>query len=72
MFTVVIVDYDLKEYYSHHSFTTIDQAIAFADGMETAWKISHGPSNCWTPFVIDLLHHFNEWVEMGSPGKDHI
>lgn len=69
---VIIVDTDRKEYYDHHIFDTVSEASSFAEGMEAAWKISHGYANCWRPYVLDFPHDFQEWEEMGSPGKTEI
>lgn len=70
--TVVVVDTDDSTYDSHHEFDSQVEAIAFSDGMRAAWKISHGPANCWSPFVLSLDHERLEWEEMGSPGHDRF
>ncbi len=72
MSTVIIVDTMDKSYHSHRVFASSAEARAFADGMEAAWKISHGYYNCWRPFVLDDADQRKEWENMGSPGKDRI
>mgnify|MGYP000753499762 CR=1 FL=1 len=69
---VIIVDTDEKEYYNHHVFETVPEAYAFAEGMKAAWKISHGYSNCWHPYVLNDPFDFQEWEWMGSPGKEKV
>lgn len=68
---VVIIDSDSNEYHSHHLFETSSCAYAFADGIEAAWKISHGVSN-WTPYALCNKFDFEEWERLGSPGKEEM
>ncbi len=72
MSIVVVIDTDKKRYWSHHLFDLIGEAFVFQEGMEAAWKISHGESHCWHPFVLDCLSDLEEWKELGSPGKEII
>lgn len=67
---VIIVDLDDKTYWSHHDFSTFEEARAFSKGMKAAWDISHGPANCWEPYVLDDPYDLEEWQKMGSPGKE--
>lgn len=69
---VVIVNADNGTYYEHHFVASFASAYAFADGMIAAWKISHGPSNCWRPLVLVAPDDRAEWEAMGSPGLDEI
>lgn len=69
---VIVIDTSDKTYYSHHVFCTASEAFAFAEGMEEAWEISHGTYNCWCPFSLGISSNFEEWKEMGFPGKEII
>ncbi len=69
---VVIVDTDDGTYYEHHDVGTVAECIAFVEGMEAAWKISHGTSNCWQGFALGIARQREEWEAMGSPGRDKV
>lgn len=69
---VVIVDVDARAYHSHHVLGSLGTCYAFTEGMYAAWEISHGPANCWRPFVLGDCEQRTEWVEMGSPGLDLV
>jgi len=72
MSIVVIIDTDNKTYYSHRVCEDKSQASAYAEGMAAAWEISHGYCNCWQPYVLDNPEDFQEWKDMGFPGKDKL
>jgi len=69
---VIIINMDYKNYYSHRIFNSSSEAFSFAEGMEEAWKISHGHYNCWKPLVLCCRFDYEEWHDLGYPGKEII
>lgn len=71
---IVYIDTDglYKAYDSHRVFESLPEALSYKEGMEAAWKINRGSYDCWRPFVLSLRHDYEEWKEMGCPGKEII